>query len=1136
MTIDRFHIVRLSYGLAVISSGALLLSSVAFGQAVSQISGIIRDESGAVVTSVEVTATQTDTGFKRTALTDADGYYVLTNLPLGPYRLEAGKMGFRTYVQTGIQLQVGSAPEIPITIRVGAVTEQVQVEANVSQVETQTAGVGAVVETQRIVDLPLNGRDPTQLITLVGAAVQGAANPSFDMHTGYKFAVAGGTGEGVQYNWDGANYVSQFTGVGMLLPFPDALQEFKVSTSAQDASNVGQGAASVNAVTKSGTNTFHGDLFEFLRNYDLNGRDFFAPTSARDGLKRNQFGGTFGGPIKKDKLFFFLGYQETMVRQIPIIQQEFVPTAQELTGDFTAWAKCAGGIPLRGPLVTNRVSPSAFNPVAVRIASLLPQGTGPCGVFTQAYPLHENDLQAPARLDYQLSPKQTLFARIMIARQDAVIPYTLEPNNILAADGVGNNMQETTFTLGDTYLISPNMVNSTRLFFNRIAANLPGANMVGPQDVGINMYTYQPNYLPIRVVGAFTLGGGQFSQNSFAYTTSFGLNEDFSISHGSHLFRFGGYFMHTNEWSVAQAWSAGSFTFAPALTGNGLTDFFLGFAAQFRQANPNPVNARENSMALYAQDTWKLTPKLTLNYGLAWAPFFGVSFPQGDSYTFSLGNFYQGIRSKAIPNAPPGFLYPGDPGFSGTSPINPKYSYVDPRLGLAWDPFGDGKTAVRAGAGISHALVPLDLQLNTESSSPFRLTQIPTGIFNGLSNPFPGGDPFPYNYNKSNPFFAAYGSYLPIPENLNAQTLYSWNLGVQRQITTGWFLSATYLGNHYIHIWDAVELNPGVYIPGTCAAGQYGLTAPGPCTSSTNINQRRALNLARPGTQLGYLTMYDDGGTQGYNGLLLTSTWRLHNNLTLNANYTWSHCIGMVDLTQGSVLNPGQNYLHQGFGQNIAPADRNLDYGNCPLDRRRIANVTLVYQTPRFSGFVGRLASDWTLSTLITANSGPYFSVYTGTTPDPITGIGGNPPGNQRPNQVLLNTASPNRGQACANIAPCVQWLNPAAFVQPSYGGVRNGGFGNMGPYSLLGPAFWQWDQAIARSFRIKEGQSLQIRAEFYNITNSVRLGLGYGGALGSTTGTNFGTTFGSATTDATPDASTTAPSRVIQFAMKYVF
>ena len=647
--------------LASLTVLSLLCCSIIFGQAVSQISGTVRDSTGAVVPDVQVTATQTDTGVKRVATTDAAGYYILPNLPLGPYRLEATKAGFQTYVQTGIVLQVGTAPEVPVTLAVGQVTQAVQVEANVSQVETQTAGVGSVVETQRIIDLPLNGRDPTQLIMLVGAAVQGAANPTYDMRTGYQFSVAGGSGTGVQYNWDGANYVSQFTGVGMLLPFPDALQEFKVSTSAQDASSVGQGAASVNAVTKSGTNAFHGDMFEFIRNYDVNARDFFG--KGPDGLKRNQFGGTFGGALKKDKLFFFLGYQETMVRQTPFGTQEFVPTPAELAGDFTAWAspQCQNGqqLNLRGGFVNNMISPSLFSPAAVAIAKRLPAGSGPCGIITQTIPLHENDLQAPLRIDYQLSDKQTIFARFMIARQDAVVPYTLEPNNVLAADGVGNDDQETTFTLGDTYLINPNVVNSTRLYFNRIAANLPGAKMFGPQDVGISSYTYQPNYLTARVVGAFTLGGGQFSENSFAYTTDFGLNEDFSVSHGSHLFRFGGYFLHTNEWTVAQAWSGGAFTFAPALTGNGLTDFFLGFASQYRQANPNPVNARENSMALYAQDTWKLTPRLTLNYGVVWDPFLGVSFPQGDSYTFNLGNFYKGITEYGDSQRASGFSVSG---------------------------------------------------------------------------------------------------------------------------------------------------------------------------------------------------------------------------------------------------------------------------------------------------------------------------------------------------------------------------------------------------------------------------------------------------------------------------------------------
>src|SRR5215471_9588806 len=333
----------------------LLNSAPAAAQATAQISGIVKDSSGAVLPGVEITATQTETGIARTTVTNETGFYVLPSLPLGPYKVEAALAGFRTFVQTGIVLQVNSNPVVDVALQVGQVSEIVEVQGNAAQVETRSSGVGAVVETQRILELPLNGRDTTQLITLSGAAVQGAASPGFDMRTGYRFAVAGGSDSGVQYNWDGANYINQFSGTGMLLPFPDALQEFKLSTSAQDASSSGQGAATVNAVTKSGSNEFHGDAFEFIRNYDLNARDFFAPQ--KDGLKRNQFGGTLGGPIKKDKLFFFMGYQGTLVRQTPIGIPEFVPTAAELQGDFTAWAspQCQNGqqLILRGPFAGN---------------------------------------------------------------------------------------------------------------------------------------------------------------------------------------------------------------------------------------------------------------------------------------------------------------------------------------------------------------------------------------------------------------------------------------------------------------------------------------------------------------------------------------------------------------------------------------------------------------------------------------------------------------------------------------------------------------------------------------------------------------------------------------------------------------
>ena len=309
-----------------ISFCCLFTSAVAWAQggATAQIHGVVQDASGAAVPGAEVKATQTETGVVRTVASEPDGSYILSNLPLGPYRLEVSKEGFTKFVQEGIVLQVNSDPQINPGLKVGSVSEQVVVEANVSQVETRSAGVGTVVETQRILDLPLNGRQPTDLITLSGAAVQVYTDiGTTGMNTGVGNSVAGGNPSGVQYNLDGAENLNYYDGSGNPLPFPDALQEFKLSTSSQDASTVGKTGAVVNAVTKSGTNAFHGDLFEFLRNYDLNARDFFATQS--DGLKRNQFGGVLGGPIKKDKVFFFMGEQSTFVRRIPSPRKRLFP-------------------------------------------------------------------------------------------------------------------------------------------------------------------------------------------------------------------------------------------------------------------------------------------------------------------------------------------------------------------------------------------------------------------------------------------------------------------------------------------------------------------------------------------------------------------------------------------------------------------------------------------------------------------------------------------------------------------------------------------------------------------------------------------------------------------------------------------
>src|SRR5438132_760991 len=357
-------------------------------QATAQISGAARDQSGAVLPGVEVTATQTQTGISRSAITNETGAYIFPNLALGSYRLEATLPGFRTFVQTGVNLQVDSNPVVNVLLEVGQVTEQVEVQANLAQVETRSTAVGSVVENQRILELPLNGRSVTDLITLSGAAVPvtgcrfcGSSNSSWQ--GGQTISIVGGTIYGNEFTLDGGTHTNMHDGSQMPLPFPDALQEFRVDVAGTSASGArSRSGGVVSSVTKSGTNEYHGDLFEFVRNYKFNARNAFA--SHRDSLKRNQFGGTFGGPVIQNKLFFFGGYQGTKTRSDPGQSFGFVPTPAVLAGDFSALASaaCNAGrtISLRAPFVNNRINPALFAKPALNVASRLPKETlDPCG-------------------------------------------------------------------------------------------------------------------------------------------------------------------------------------------------------------------------------------------------------------------------------------------------------------------------------------------------------------------------------------------------------------------------------------------------------------------------------------------------------------------------------------------------------------------------------------------------------------------------------------------------------------------------------------------------------------------------------------------------------------------------------------
>src|SRR5215510_2229500 len=404
----------------------LLAATNAWAQATAQINGNIADSSGAVLPGVTVVAIQTDTGARRETVTDQEGAYALLNLPIGPYRLEASLQGFRSYVQTGIVLQVNSNPVIRVTLQLGQLSETLTVEGQAPLVETRNPAIGEVITNEQVEALPLEGRNPAALIVLAGGAVD-LGNPSSRSLTQSRgIAVAGGQQFGVAYLLDGALHNNWYDGVNLPLPFPDAMQEFRVETSAQNAQNGIKAGGTVSVATKAGTNLFRGDLFEFARHHSFNAKSPLAgidrATGERysDGLVRNQFGGVLGGPLVRDRMFFFGAYQGTRTTQTPADIITFIPTAAMLAGDFStvASAQCraAGNLTLPAALgfANNQIDPARFSPAAVKIAGLLPTTDDPCGQIAYSRPTKPREAQPIGRLDFQLTQNHSLFARYQL--------------------------------------------------------------------------------------------------------------------------------------------------------------------------------------------------------------------------------------------------------------------------------------------------------------------------------------------------------------------------------------------------------------------------------------------------------------------------------------------------------------------------------------------------------------------------------------------------------------------------------------------------------------------------------------------------------------------------------------------------
>ena len=680
-----------------------LTSAIAYGQATAQLSGRVTDDSGGVLPGVSVTVVQTDTGFTRTTVTDDSGTYVLPNLPIGPYRLEVMLAGFRAYVQTGIVLQVAATPAINVTLGLGELAETVTVEAAAPLVDTQSAGIGEVVEQERILELPLQGRQVTDLIFQTGAAVDMGRPNNRSFQGGVNISVAGGLAFGVSYLLDGALHNDPQNAAGLALPFPDAVQEFRVTTSGTNAENGVRSGASVSAVTKSGTNRFSGNAFEFYRDAKFNAISRFAPIGPDgeqmdDGLTRHQFGGTFGGPIKRDRMFFFGAYQQTETTQQPASLLARVPTAQMLAGDFTSFASaaCQAGtaVTLRAPFVGNRISPAAFSPAALNLTGRLPKTTDPCGETLYSIPLDRSEGQFVGRVDFQLSANHSIFGRYMTTTDDTLAAFARTNNPLTTTEPALDNMQQA-LTLGDTQVFGSNAVNSIRFAYTD--TNVDRQNeFFDPSDLGAKAYSYVPDQMTLNVTGGFDIGASTAAKG-IADNQTWALNDDLSIVKASHQIGMG---VSVAYWKVdQQTWARGSgqWTFTGQATGLGMADFLVGRVAVLDHSGLTGITFDQRYLGSYLQDTWRLNQRITINGGVRWEPFFSQNLLRGAITRFERDDFARNVISTQYLGAPAGLIYPGDPGFpDGATGLETKWMNFAPRAGVGWDVHGDGRLAIRS--------------------------------------------------------------------------------------------------------------------------------------------------------------------------------------------------------------------------------------------------------------------------------------------------------------------------------------------------------------------------------------------------------------------------------------------------------